>query len=130
MKRNRTATFFNDKIKEKEELRMTNINPFAFLLGYFLGGDSNTNRTINYEKIDIKYLEDILFQARYAQDKKSFNWIAPEIEKKMSSLEKRFANSHPSVSTTKAWNTIKNLAEVNSVTTDEYICLAEKILEK
>lgn len=109
---------------------MTSMNPFAFLLGYFLGGDSNTNRDINYEKIDIKNVENILFQARYFQDKKLYNWIAPEIEKNMHNLEKRFANSHPSVSTSKAWNTIRKLADANSVTTDEYICLAEKILEK
>ena len=109
---------------------MTNMNPFAFLLGYFFGEYTNTNRTINYEKIDLKYLEEILFQARYAQDKKSYNWIAPEIEKKIHNLKKRFTNSHPSVSTTKAWNIVRKLADKNGVTTDEYICLAEKILEK
>ena len=109
---------------------MTNMNPFAFLLGYFLGEYTNTNKTINYEKIDIKYLEDILFQARYFQNKNLYNWTAPDIEKKMHNLEKRFANFHPSVSTSKAWNIIRKLADANSVTTDEYICLAEKILEK
>ena len=109
---------------------MTSMNPFAFLLGYFLGGDSNSSKTIDYEKIDIKHVENILFQARYFQDKKLYNWIAPEIEKKVQNLEKRFANSHPSVFTSKAWNIIRKLADANSVTTDEYICLAEKILEK
>ena len=75
---------------------MTNINPFAFFLGLFLGG--NKQKKIDFEKVDILHVENILTAAKYAQNEKAYDWEDPGFVKKMNEINRRYKNSNPSTS--------------------------------
>ncbi|MEA3485333.1 MAG: hypothetical protein U9R03_01350 [Candidatus Aerophobetes bacterium] len=98
---------------------MTSINPFAFLIGFFLRDDSSKT---DYKKADIKQIEEILSDVKYAQHPDLYNWENEEVEKRIIELQSKFARSINSHSTKKSWELMFKLAEKTQSQLSNFFC--------
>lgn len=101
---------------------MLNINPFAFLLGWMWGSSDNSD--IDYKGLNIRQLEKEISTAKFVQFPKKHNW---EDIKFMEKVEVVYEGLRPKKSyyTNRAETVIKQLAEKNAITLDEWIILHE-----
>jgi len=107
---------------------MNRVNPLAFLLGYFLG-ENTKPQEIDYNKVNIEELEDILKEARFAQNPEQYNWTKPENKAKIDKVFEKYTKSNPSNTTIEAFKILDKVSSKNHITVDDWLTITKKILE-